>query len=143
MNFSQAFKVFQLNILRQSGIAVTPQQLGLKSDPIADLQAKNNLPGSFGNILNRMGAANLTPPTPPVPPTDPADSAAQSQYQQDLLGYTQNMQLYNQRFMQLLLHQFQMMQQTLASQQQTNSSSLTGSDPTRAIGSILGGVSDS
>lgn len=145
MNFTEAFKVFELNILRQSGVTVTPQQLGLKSDPIADLQAKSALSqnGSFGNILGKLGANSLqglTPPTPPTPPADPTDTAAQAKYQQDLLTYQNSFQVYNQHFMQLMLMQFQQLQQSIAAgQQQQNKSSspeagigtggiLTGSD---------------
>jgi hypothetical protein len=143
MNFSKAFKVFQLNILRQSGIAVTPQQLGLKSDPIADLQAKNAT-GGFGNILSNLGGAKgLTPPVPPTPPANATDPAAQAKYQQELLAYQNNFQIYNQRFMQLMLSQIQALQQSIRSSTQNNGNSANGSNLTSSrpigVGGILGG----
>lgn len=137
MNFGKAVKVFQLQMLKQAGVQVTPQQLGLKSDPVADLQAQNfqNQAGSFRNVLG-----GLTPPTPPTPPADLTDSAAQTQYQQDLLAYNNNFQNYNQRMMQLLLQQFQTMQQSLAAIQKNNSnnSSAAESSDVSAVGGILG-----
>ncbi len=135
MNFGTAFKVFQMNLLRQAGVTVTPQQFGLKSDPIADLQAKNAT-GSFSNVLG-----GLTPPTPPTPPADLTDSAAQTKYRQDLLTYNNNFQVYNQRVMQMMLSQFQSLQQSMAAIQKNNSSSATNSsDSTTAsgVGGILG-----
>ncbi|WP_373531660.1 hypothetical protein [Vampirovibrio sp.] len=135
MSFGKAVKIFQLQILKQSGVNVTPQQLGLKSDPIADLQAQNLAGGSFRNVLG-----GLTPPTPPTPPADLTDSAAQTQYQQDLLAYNNNFQSYNQRMMQLMLQQFQTMQQSLVAMQRnnTNNSSTTDNSDTGAVGGILG-----
>lgn len=136
MNFGKAFKVFQLQILKSSGMAVTPQQFGLKSDPVADLQAKTTT-SSFSKVLG-----GLNPPAPPTPPSDPADSAAQAKYQQELLVYNNNFQLYNQRVMQLMLNQFQAMQQSLATVQKNASDSGAKSDDSAgsvsAIGSILG-----
>lgn len=123
MNFFDAFKVFQLNILRQSGMAVTAQQVGLKTDPILDLQTKNLNNGTFSNVLNRLG---MTAPTLPALPEDTTDQAAMKTYHQQMLAYSQNMQLYNQRFMQLMLSQMQQMQQAMA-QQRTSSASSTDS----------------
>ncbi|MCE3235158.1 MAG: hypothetical protein K0Q50_1338 [Vampirovibrio sp.] len=145
MNFAKAFKVFELNLLRQAGVAVTPQQLGLKSDPIADLQAKNTT-GAFSSLLGKMGSGSLqgfTPPVPPTPPADATDAAAQAKYQQDLLAYQNNFQLYNQRFMQLMLNQIQSLQQAISANNQQNNSSgnssgdLTSSRPI-GVGGILG-----
>ncbi|HEY9687504.1 MAG TPA: hypothetical protein V6C52_11055 [Coleofasciculaceae cyanobacterium] len=144
MDFTQALKVFELNILRQSGIMVTPQQLGLKTDPIADLQAKN-AQSSFDGILGKMmgGTTALTPPTPPTPPADPNDAAAQAKYQQDVLAYQQSSQLYNQRLMQMMLQQLQGIQQAIAAGQkaQSNSASTSSSDIPLGIGGILEGNS--
>jgi len=146
MNFSKAFKVFELNMLRQSGITVTPQQVGLKSDPIADLQAKNTT-GAFGSLLNQMGLntmQSLTPPVPPTPPGDPNDAAAQAKYQQALLSYQSSFQVYNQRFMQLMMQQMQAMQQSLSASQQKaasangSSASSGSSDIPIGVGGILG-----
>jgi hypothetical protein len=134
MSFGKAVKIFQLQILKQAGINVTPQQLGLKSDPVADLQAQNYT-GSFRNVLG-----GLTPPTPPLPPADLTDVAAQTQYQQDLLAYNNTFQSYNQRMMQMMLQQFQAMQQSLAAIQRNGNtaSSDTASSDTGAVGGILG-----
>jgi hypothetical protein len=144
MKFTQALKVFELNILRQSGIMVTPQQLGLKTDPIADLQAKN-AQSSFDGILGKMmgGVTSLTPPTPPTPPADPNDAAAQAKYQQDVLAYQQSSQLYNQRLMQMMLQQLQGIQQAIVAGQkaQSNSAATSSSDIPLGIGGILEGNS--
>lgn len=144
MDFSQAFKVFQLNILRQAGITVTPDQLGLKSDPIADLQAKNS-ESAFDNILSKMtGGAlgGLKPPTPPTPPADATDAAAQAEYQQALVTWQQNSQIYNQRLMQMMVQQMQAIQQSIVASQRRqqdsgSSSSLSGTG--LGIGGILSG----
>lgn len=137
MNFGTAFKVFQLQLLKQSGMAVTPQQLGLKSDPVADLQAKNAT-GSFGNVLG-----GLSLPVLPTPPADVTDVAAQAKYQADLLKYNNSFQAYNQRLMMMLLNQMQAMQQTMASMQKNSKSSSSGaasgvSDTVSSVGGILG-----
>lgn len=137
MNFGTAFKVFQLQLLKQSGMTVTPQQLGLKSDPVADLQAKNAT-GSFGNVLG-----GLSLPVLPTPPADVTDAAAQAKYQADLLKYNNSFQAYNQRLMMMLLNQMQAMQQTMASIQKNSKSSSSGaaggvSDTVSSVGGILG-----
>lgn len=137
MNFGTAFKVFQLQVLKQSGMAVTPQQLGLKSDPVADLQAKNAT-GSFGNVLG-----GLSLPVPPTPPADVADTAAQAKYQADLLKYNNSFQAYNQRLMMMLLNQMQAMQQTMASIQKNSRNNSSGADTglsetVSSVGGILG-----
>lgn len=135
MNFGTAFKVFQLQLLKQSGMAVTPQQLGLKSDPIADLQSKNAV-GSFGNVLG-----GLSVPVLPTPPADTTDAAAQAKYQADLLKYNNSFQAYNQRLMMMLLNQMQAMQQTMASLQKNSSASSANnstSDSVSSVGGILG-----
>lgn len=147
MNFAKAFKVFELNLLRQSGVAITPQQLGLKSDPIADLQAKNST-GAFSSLLGKIGSGSLqgfTPPVPPTPPADATDAAAQAKYQQDLLTYQNNFQVYNQRFMQLMLNQIQSLQQAISANSQQNGNSSSGSGGTDlsssrpiGVGGILG-----
>jgi hypothetical protein len=141
MDFSQAFKVFELNLLRQIGVTVTPQQVGLKSDPIADLKAKNAT-SAFGTILGNLTGTNTTasasPPQPPTPPTDTTDQAAMLKYQQDLLTYNQSYQLYNQQFMRLLLTQLQSVQQSvIASQNNTANANSSSSNSPIATGGIL------
>jgi hypothetical protein len=143
MNFSKDLKVFELNILRQAGVSVTPQQVGLKSDPIADLELQNAT-GSFSNILSSLGGGTqgLVPPVPPTPPSDPTDTAAQAKYQQDLLTYQSNFQVYNQRFMQLMMSQMQALQQSInMSNQQSSSTSSTSSDSS-ATPTGVGGILD-
>lgn len=141
MNFSDAFKVFQLNILRQAGVMVTPQQIGLKSDPVVDLQAKNS---TFDNILGRLGGSGIpglpSLPTPPVPPANTADAAAQTQYQQDLLTYNHQFQLYNQRLMQMLLTQLQAIQKSVQAGQQNAKATSDSSERPIGIGGILSGM---
>jgi cell division septum initiation protein DivIVA len=143
MNLTKAIKVFELNILRQSGITLTPQQVGLKSDPIADLQAQNAT-SNFSKILGNLGGGtSLTLPTVPTPPSDSTDTAAQAKYQQQLLTYNQQMQLYNQRYMQLMLNQLQSIQQSISSNSQSSSSSSasqSASTSSEALG--IGGILD-
>jgi hypothetical protein len=151
MSFGKTFKIFELNILRQSGMAITPQQVGLKNDPIADLQAKNAT-SLFGNVLNQLGgtsltnntalATALTAPVPPTPPADSTDTAAQAKYQQALLTYQSSFQVYNQRFMQLLLNQISNLQLSIrnsaAQSSSSSSSSTNGSSSTTDLG--VGGI---
>ena len=141
MNFNYALKVFQLNMLRQSGIAVTPQQVGLKSDPIADLQAKNST-SLFSSVLSQYGTTTtgLVPPVPPTPPADPTDSTAQAKYQQQLLTYQSNFQVYNQRFMQLLLSQLSNMQLSMRNAAQSGSSTSSSSSSTSTSDLGIGGI---
>jgi len=144
MNFMNTVKVFEINVLRQSGITVTASQVGLKSDPVADLQAQSGF-SAFGSVLNKLtGNSTMsssamttyyTPPTPPTPPTDLTDSAAMVKYQQEMLTYNQSYQAYNQRMMQLMLRQMQQMQQSVM-QSQSASSSSSSSDGL-GIGGIL------
>ncbi len=134
MNFGKAVKVFQLQILKNAGVQVTPQQFGLKSDPIADLQA-SRVNTSFSNVLG-----GLSVPTPPTPPTDLTDTAAQAKYQQDLLAYNNNFQLYNQRMMQMMMSQFQTMQQSLVAMQQNNSNNASASSASSDSATGVGGI---
>lgn len=150
MNFSQSIKIFEFNLLRQSGVVVTPQQVGLKTDPFAALQARS-ASSLFGNVLNNINGGNLTsstalstamtPPILPTPPADPTNAAAQAKYQQALLTYQSNFQIYNQRFMQLMLNQMsnmQMsMQQSSAAQANNSSSSNSSSSDGLGVGGIL------
>lgn len=151
MSFGKSLKIFQYNLLRQSGVMVTPQQVGLKTDPFAAIQAKS-ASSMFGNVLGQVGAngyggaysTGMSVPVPPTPPADPADAAAQAKYQQDLLTYQSNFQLYNQRFMQLLLNQMSNMQMAMqrASFQGGNTAASSSGDSSSSanefgIGSIL------
>lgn len=144
MQFLQAVKVFEMNVLRQSGITITPDQLGLKSDPIADLQAKNAATASpFSSLLGTLTGNSTTAsalPTPPTPPTDLEDKAAMLKYQQDLLSYNQNYQLYNQRMMQALLQQFQSLQQQQAAATKSASSSSSSSSSSDSASLGMGGI---
>jgi hypothetical protein len=136
MNFLQAVKVFELNVLRQSGVTITPDQVGLKSDPIADLQAKN-ANTTFSGLLNGLTGTTgtLTLPTPPTPPTNLDDKTALLKYQNELLAYNQSSQLYNQRMMQALLTQMQTIQKQALSARSTSGSS---SDSSSVSSSTLG-----
>lgn len=141
MGFSQAIKMFQYNLLRRSGVNISPQQVGLKLD------ANGQLSGSFASILanNTQQANGLALPEMPELPSDPSDTVAQQEYQNQLLEYQQNMQAYNQRYMQLMMTQFQRqlagIQQALQAQKKsdssTDSSVLSGLDATGGTGSIL------
>lgn len=138
MSFSEAFKVFELNLLRQSGVNVTAEQVGLKTDPIAALQSKNLTNSPFSMMLSRMG---MTTPVAPTLPSDTTDTAAMKTYNQQLVAYNQNMQLYNQRFMQLMLSQMQQMQQTLATNKTSDSSSSASSTSASSSDGLgIGGI---
>jgi hypothetical protein len=141
MGFSQAIKMFQYNLLRRSGVNISPTQVGLKLD------ANGQLSGSFASILanNTQQANGLTIPEMPELPTDPTDTVAQQEYQNQLLEYQQNMQAYNQRYMQVMMSQFQRqlagIQQALAAQKSTDSSldasAISGFDSSGGTGSII------
>lgn len=146
MNFSDTFKVFQINILRQAGITVSPEQIGLKSDPIADLQAKSSQ-NTFSQLLGQMtGSGNgLTVPTAPTPPEDPTDKQALLEYHQALTVYNNESQLYNQKYMQMMLNRMMQFQQQMSMQaQQSNTQNKTStssqSGVSLGIGGILGGM---
>lgn len=143
MNFGYALKVFQYNILRQSGISVTPQQVGLKSDPFAQYQ---QIPGmsSFNGVMQSLGGQTNTPAlSPPTPPTDMTNMEAVTQYNQELLAYQRSTQAHNQQMMQLLLSRINAMQQSInLSNQQRKSSSLSDNTGSLGVGGILGGMSD-
>lgn len=142
MSFSTSLKVFQLNILRQAGITIRPEQVGLKSDPVADLQAKNSTSG-FNQLLNQISFGQngngLTAPVPPVPPTDLSNQADVAQYQQDVLAYQNNFQVYHQGMLQVMMRQFQLLQQSVVNaNKQTTSTSDNNSDTVElGIGGIL------
>jgi hypothetical protein len=145
MNFLQAVKVFEINVLRQSGVSILPSQLGLKSDPVADMQALN-ANSAFGTLLGKITGTTTTSvagaytlPAPPTPPADVTDQAAMLKYQQQLLTYNQTSQLYNQRMMQALMNQMQTIQQTAMQARNSASSSSSGSSSdTDALG--IGGI---
>ncbi len=141
MNLGYALKVFQLNLLRQSGIAVTPQQVGLKSEPVAQNQQIPGMNGTFGNILQGLNGGQQTAElTPPTPPSDPTDLKALTKYNQDLVAYQQQYQARTQQMMQMILMRMSAMQQSM-SQQQNSSANSSSSFDALGIGGILGGDS--
>ena len=136
MKIGEAIKVFELNVLKQAGVMITPEQVGLKEDPIAKLQAGNT---SFSSILSqRAGNSMGNAPTPPTPPADPTDAAAQTKYQTELLAYQTSLQTYNQRFMQMMLQQFQSLQNSISENQKAQAKANSSSDDVNATGGILG-----
>jgi len=147
MNFMNTVKVFEINVLRQAGVTISPSQLGLKSDPVADLQAQSGF-SAFGSVLNKLtGNSTMsssamstyyTPPNPPTPPTDLTDNAAMLKYQQEMLTYNQSYQAYNQRMMQLMLRQMQQMQQSAMQAQSASSSNTSSSSSSDGLG--IGGI---
>jgi isopenicillin N synthase-like dioxygenase len=145
MSFGTIMKLFQYNILSQSGIAVTPQQLGLKPEQVsamAGLAGGNATTSSpFSQFL---GTQNANLPTAPTAPEDPADTAAQAKFNQEMVAYNQQMQAYNQRMMQMLLQQFNLMQQKIQSinTQQSNNQNRDLAFDRSGVGGILGGASE-
>ena len=82
MQIDKIFKQIQYNLLTQSGVAVAPEQLGLKSSEIYS---------PFNQFIGQStpGASNSALPEPPTPPADPNDVAAQNKYQQEMAEYNQ------------------------------------------------------
>lgn len=130
MKIDNLLKTFQFNLLRRAGVNINPSQLGL------DIDAFGNIQGSFASRTAQQNSPfqQLIMPEIPVLPEDPADIDAQQAYQNQLLDYQQQMQVYNQKSMQLMMAQFQRqlfsIQQALAAQRSSNndtdSSLLTG-----------------
>lgn len=135
MNFSTAVKMIQMNLLQQAGINVTPKQLGLKPNVLRNPQNP-----AFSAMMGNATMGGLTVPTAPTPPADPLDATAQSKYQSELLAYQNNMQAYNQRFMQLMLTQFQALQQSMLNLQRTPGSTSATSGSATGITSVSSGV---
>jgi len=124
MNFGKLAKIAEYNILTQSGIAVTPDQLGLKatdlSGSIPGISSITGGTSSFNNVLS-----NMQMPTPPTPPADPTDAAAEAKYNQELLAYNQQIYTQNQQMMQQMMRQMSQMQ--FSSMQASNNSSSSSS----------------
>ena len=139
MSISKILKVFEYSVLRESGVNVTYDQFGLKSDPYAAL----NQNSAFSSILNAAGlssgtsgtsSSSLTMPVAPTPPDDPSNADAQKQFQQELVNYSQQLQTYNQNMMRLMMQQFQLMQQRM----QTQLSASRTSSPDTSSSSVIG-----
>lgn len=131
MNFGKMLKVFQYNILLQSGVPITPEQAGLKP---------GDLPTPFSNYLNNVSGGGYgtigtagTIPTAPATPEDPTDINAQKQFNEALVSYNQQMAAYNQRLFTLMMQQFQRLQYQ---QRQVGSSGSSSSSTTSFGGEI-------
>jgi hypothetical protein len=125
--FNKAIKLLQLGILQDAGVAVTPEQLGLKlskgttattgANPFASyLQGIN---GGLGSTSTANGLNNpLSMPVAPKPPDDPTDVKAQNLYQQQLATY-------NAKLMQVFLMRLTQQQQAqlTANRQASNAKS--------------------
>jgi hypothetical protein len=141
MKIGTVLKAIQYTVLQQAGVAVTPEQVGLK------IKNPSALSGAFGKILgqSQAGAAGgLSLPTPPTPP-DPASgdiSEAQSKYNQELVAYNQSMQAYHLQMMRMLSAQFNQMQAISRSNANQQSSAAFASG-TLGIGGIINTSSDS
>lgn len=140
MKIDSLLKTFQYNLLRNAGVNINPSQLGLKVDSLGQIQ------GSFASTLAKNNPAfqQLVMPEIPVLPDDPTDTAAQQAYQNQLLDYQQQMQVYNQRSMHMMMAQFQRqlfsIQQALASQRSSDSKSsdyISGLDATEIADTTL------
>ncbi len=113
MKIGHLFKVFQYNLLRQGGVAVTPEQLGLKTDPYAG--TVGNSP--FSQILqNQQNMLGMTLPMPPVAPTEVGEG--QGRFNQEMIAYNQRLHAYNQRMMQIMMMQISQLQREAVSARQ-------------------------
>ena len=126
MDIGKVLKRFQYNILVQNGVAITPEQVGLKSEDFESPFSKY-LKGITGD-----SSSTTNPLTPPTPPEDPTDLEAQKLYNEQLLAYNQQMAAYHQRLFTLMMQQFQQSQRLALSQRQQTSSvsSASGGDDT-------------
>ncbi|MBX2860203.1 MAG: hypothetical protein KTR14_03145 [Vampirovibrio sp.] len=146
MNFGLFAKSIGFSILQNSGIPVTPDQIGIK---VTNPEALN---GGFGSFLSGNTNTQISgPPTPPEPVTSD-DPEEQAKYNEALLAYNQQFQLYNQQMHQLLLQRIQQIQiaqqQALRQQQQAQSStdannSNSSTFSTLGTGGIIGGDASS
>lgn len=131
MDIGKVLKKFQYNILTQSGISVTPEQVGLKN---------KDFESPFSSYLNGVNSNGTTAsaPTPPTPPENPNDLEAQKLYNEQLLAYTQEMAAYQQRLFSLMVQQFQQSQQFALSQQQRSTTVTPASNESSILGT--GGI---
>ena len=124
MRLNQVLRQVGFNVLQQSGIAVTPEQFGLKT----------NSPLSFSSFLSTPGTTatqGLSLPEPPVAPEDPLDVEAQKSFNEALVAYNQQIQAYNQRLYSNMLVQFQQMQRQLLQANQQSAPSTTSASTSR------------
>jgi hypothetical protein len=150
MNIGTFAKAIEFSILRDSGVTVSPDQIGLKvKNPellgtsfLSVLQQT----GAFGKIPNTSTATTAygTPvlPTPPTPPSANASADVQAKYNQDSQTYNQQMQTYNMHMYQMMLSQFNRMQQQMSyaqfqQSQASNNNSASSSSADTGIGGIL------
>ena len=136
MNFGKALKMVEFNLLQQSGIQVTPEQLGIKPGDMA-ANALGGLGSSTGSFASVLGGLKM--PTPPTPPADPANMAQQDKYNRELLAYNQQMFTQNQQFFrQMMMQMSQLQQASFRQNSQPTSASSIGSSF-----SATGGILDS
>ena len=128
MDFGKAFKIFQFNILQQSGIAVTPEQFGLKPDAIPGFGGNN-----FSNVLGQLSGKA---PTAPTPPEDPSDLEAQAEFNKEMVAYNQKLYAQNQQFLRQIM--FQMSQLQRAAQLQSQQSQQSTGPQFERFGSSSG-----
>lgn len=134
-------KVFQYQLLQQGGVAVTPEQLGLKFDPNTVAAQGTSGNSAFSQALGALSGQNNALPTPPTAPEDASDAAAQAEYNTAMTTYNQKMAAYNNQMMQRMMMQFAAMQQQIQqmalANRQNNTSSSESSQPI-GVGGILG-----
>lgn len=136
MNIGKVFKLVQFNLLTHGGVAVTPDQLGLKPEDVGQASGL-----SFDQVLRQQGipgtaGAQQAFPKPPTPPADPADTEAQAKFNQEMVAYNQRLFAMNQQLLRLVMAQFQRFQSASPSATGTIPSFDTGVIGT---GGILGG----
>jgi hypothetical protein len=124
--FGKAVKLLQLGILQDAGVAVSPEQLGLKLSKGTTATTGANPFASYLQGINGGNLANgnnpLSMPAAPKPPDNPDDVKAQNLYQQQLATY-------NAKLMQVFLMRLTQQQQAqlTANRQASAKSTSTGS----------------
>ncbi len=140
MNFGKTLKIVQFNILKQAGISVTPQQVGLKEDPFAKYQNTNSpFSALLGNLTGNTSTGNaLSIPQAPTPPTDTSDPLAQAEFNQAMVAYNQQLYAHNQSIMQQIIFQIQSLQQQIQANNSANASGISKTfEPSLGVGDIL------
>lgn len=145
MQISKILKGIQFNLLRQSGVNVTPEQFGLKVDPNPQFGNNNGFSGILAQIagVNGTTSGQQSQLAQPTPPEDLTDTEAVAQYHEDMAAYNQQMHANNQQMMQLLMQQFAQLQQQLARVNSgNNSSSVLSNNEPLGIGGIIDGFDE-
>jgi hypothetical protein len=132
MNFGLFIRAAGFSILQNSGIPVSPEQVGIKVKNPGALSGT----GPFSQFLS-LNRQALQPPKAPVPPADSSDPAAQAKYNEELLAYNNQYQAYNHQLYQMMIRQFQQMQYQQQVQARQSQAAPISRDTDLGVGGIL------